>query len=204
MCERNVLLRHGRYRRRMTLFSLGGLVAVPASSRPDLLAPSTFVALAAAGLLDAVGVVEIDPAISDTAATQEAFGLALNTLANCVVISGKREGVEKIAACVILATGRADVNNVVKRVLDVRKASFLPLERAVELTEMEYGGITPIGLPEGWPVLIDQRVVDTDLLVIGSGVRRSKVVIPGEAFLRLPEFRFIDGLSVEGEREVAM
>jgi prolyl-tRNA editing enzyme YbaK/EbsC (Cys-tRNA(Pro) deacylase) len=187
----------------MTLFSLGGLVAVPASARPDLLAPSTFSALAAADLLDAVGVVEIDPAISDTAATKEAFGLSLDTLANCVVVSGKREGVEKIAACVILATGRADVNNVVKRSLDVRKASFLPLERAVELTAMEYGGITPIGLPEGWPVFVDQRVVTTDLLVIGSGVRRSKIMLPGETFLRLFGVQVIEGLSVEGEREVA-
>lgn len=188
----------------MTLFSLGGLVAVPASTRPDLLASSTFAALAKADLLDAVGVAEIDPAISDTATTQEAFGLSLDTLANCVIVSGKREGAEKIAACVILATGRADINNVVKRNLDVRKASFLPLERAVELTAMEYGGITPIGLPERWSVFIDRRVVDTDLLVIGSGVRRSKIVLPGKIFLRFSAFQVIEGLSVEGEREVTM
>jgi prolyl-tRNA editing enzyme YbaK/EbsC (Cys-tRNA(Pro) deacylase) len=181
----------------VTLFSLGSLAAVPASTRPDLLAPSTQTALAAAGLLDAVGVVEIDPAISDTAATQEAFGLSMNTLANCVVVAGKREGVEKIAACLVLATCRADVNNVVKRSLDVRKASFLPLERAVELTEMEYGGITPLGLPDSWPVLVDRRVVDTDLVVIGSGVRRSKILLPGEIFLRLPGVQVIEGLGVE-------
>ena len=59
--------------------------------------------------------------------------------------SGK--GQERLAACLILATTRADVNGFVKRHLDVRKASFLPMERAVELTGMEYGGITPIGLP---------------------------------------------------------
>jgi prolyl-tRNA editing enzyme YbaK/EbsC (Cys-tRNA(Pro) deacylase) len=181
----------------VTLFSLGGLVAVPASARTDLLAPSTFAALAAADLLDAVGVVEIDPAISDTSATQAAFGLSTDTLANCVIVGGKREGVEKIAACVILANSRADVNNLVKRSLDVRKVSFLPLERAVDLTAMEYGGITPIGLPDGWAVLVDRRVVDTALVVIGSGVRRSKLLLPGEIFLRLPSVQVIDGLGVE-------
>ena len=68
-------------------------------------------------------------------------------LANCVVVGGKREGAERLAACVVLATTRADVNGTVRRYLDVRKASFLPMDRAVELTGMEYGGITPIGLP---------------------------------------------------------
>jgi prolyl-tRNA editing enzyme YbaK/EbsC (Cys-tRNA(Pro) deacylase) len=108
----------------------------------------------------------------------------------------KREGIEKIAACMILATGRADVNNVVKRTLDVRKASFLPVERAVELTGMEYGGITPIGLPESWPILIDRQVVDTELIVIGSGIRRSKILLPGHLLSRLTGAQVIDGLAV--------
>jgi prolyl-tRNA editing enzyme YbaK/EbsC (Cys-tRNA(Pro) deacylase) len=180
----------------MALFTLGGLAAVPASTRTDLLAPPTLAALEAADLLDVVGVVEIDPAVSDTAATQEVFGLSMDTLANCVIVSGKREGAERIAACLILATSRADVNNVVKRSLDVRKASFLPLERAVELSGMEYGGITPIGLPEDWPILVDRRVVDAEVIVIGSGVRRSKILLPGQVVTRLAGARVIDGLSL--------
>ncbi|HWD97018.1 MAG TPA: YbaK/EbsC family protein, partial [Acidimicrobiales bacterium] len=169
----------------MTLFTLGSLAAVPASTRTDLLALPTLAALEEADLLDAVGVVEIDPSVSDTATTQEVFGLSMNTLANCVIIGGKREGVERIAACLVLATDRADVNNVVKRILDVRKASFLPQDRAVELSGMEYGSITPIGLPHGWPVLVDRRVTETEIVVIGSGVRRSKILLPGHLFSRL-------------------
>ena len=180
----------------MSLFTLGGLVSVPASTRPDLLAPPTLAALRSADLLDDVGVVEIDPALSDTAATQQAFGLALNTLANCVLVGGKREGVERIAACVVLATSRADVNNLVKRSLDVRKASFLPLERAVELSGMEFGGITPIGLPHNWPILVDDRVVESAVVVIGSGLRRSKILIPGEVLSELEGVQVITGLGV--------
>lgn len=180
----------------MSLFSLGALAAVPASTRTDLLAPSTRATLEAAELLDAVGVVEIDPAVSDTAVTQKVFGLSMDTLANCVIVGGKREGTERIAACLVLATGRADVNNVVKRSLDVRKASFLPVERAVELSGMEYGGITPIGLPEDWPILIDRRVVDTEIVIIGSGVRRSKILLPGQLLSRLAGARVVDNLGL--------
>jgi prolyl-tRNA editing enzyme YbaK/EbsC (Cys-tRNA(Pro) deacylase) len=182
----------------MALFTLGGLVAVPASTRPDLLADPTLAALEVADLLDVVGVVEIDPAVSDTATTQEVFGLSMDTLANCVIVGGKREGVERIAACLILATGRADVNNTVKRALDVRKASFLPQDRAVELTGMEHGGITPIGLPETWPILVDRRVVDTEVVVIGSGVRRSKILLPGQLVPRLAGVQIVDDLSLGG------
>jgi len=179
----------------MELFTLGTLSSVPASLRPDLLAEATRLALRHAGLLEKVGVVEIDPSLSDTAATQREFDLQLDTLANCVVVGGKREGIERLAACVVLADSRADVNGVVKRFLDVRKASFLTVDRAVELTGMEYGGITPIGLPSTWPVLIDRRVADAALVVIGSGVRRSKLLIPGTLLTQLPGGEIMDGLA---------
>jgi prolyl-tRNA editing enzyme YbaK/EbsC (Cys-tRNA(Pro) deacylase) len=180
----------------MGSFTLGRLSSVPASRQPELLGPATDRALAAATLLDEVGVVEIDPDVSDTAATQAAFGLAPETLANCVVVAGKREGNERLAACVVLSTTRADINGLVRRLLDVRKASFLPADRAVELTGMEYGGITPIGLPPGWPVLVDRRVTETDVVIIGSGVRRSKLLVPGALLGRLPGARVVDGLGV--------
>jgi prolyl-tRNA editing enzyme YbaK/EbsC (Cys-tRNA(Pro) deacylase) len=179
----------------MELFRLGALSSVPASLRPDLLAEPTRLALARSGLLDQVGVVEIDPALSDTASTQDEFGLELDTLANCVVVGGKREGSERFAACVVLADSRADVNGVVKRFLDVRKASFLTVDRAVGLTGMEYGGITPIGLPAEWPVLIDRRVTEAGLVVIGSGVRRSKILLPGALFGRIPHAEVLHGLA---------
>ena len=179
----------------MGTFTLGALTSVPASLRPDLLAPPTHAALDQLGLLEEVGVVEIDPALSDTASTQQEFGLEPDMLANCVVVGGKREGNERLAACVVLATTRADVNGVVRNHLDVRKASFLPTDRAVALTGMEYGGITPIGLPAGWPVLVDRLVIGTELVVIGSGVRRSKLLLPGALLARVNSAEIIEGLA---------
>ena len=170
----------------MTDFVLGGLAGVPARERLDLLAYPTRAALEALGLLDAVGVVAIDPAISDTAATQEAYGLVPRQLVNCVLVAGKRDGVERVAAALVPADKRADVNGFVKRRLDVRKASFLPLETAVATSGMEYGGITPIGLPAEWPLLLDADAAVEPLVVVGSGVRRSKLLVPGAVLAALP------------------
>jgi prolyl-tRNA editing enzyme YbaK/EbsC (Cys-tRNA(Pro) deacylase) len=180
----------------VSAFALGTLQSGPPAEHPELLAPATLAALRALGWLDRVGVVEIDPDMSDTAKSQKAYGLPPGALANCVVVGGKREGVERIAACVVLFTTRADVNGVVRRLLDVRKASFLPMERAVALAGMEFGGINPIGLPEGWPVLIDRRVVETDVILIGSGVRASKLLLPGALLGELPGAQTVDDLAI--------
>ena len=95
----------------------------------------------------------------------------------------------------MLANTRADINTVVRKRLDVRKASFLSLDDAVERTGMEYGGITPIGLPREWPILIDARVAAAPLLTLGAGVRSSKIIVPGALLADLPGAEVIEGLA---------
>jgi len=178
--------------------TIGRLAAVPALDRPDLLAEPVAVALAELSSVipaEQVGVVEIDPTLADTAAFCEAYGVAPTESANCVVVAGRRDGQTRMAACMVLATTRADVNGLVKRELDVRKASFAAMDTAVELTGMEYGGITPIGLPAQWPVFVDEAAAAQPLVVIGSGVRRSKLVLPGAALARLPAAAVLAGLG---------
>ncbi|MBJ7528820.1 MAG: hypothetical protein JHD04_04750, partial [Nocardioides sp.] len=119
----------------------------------------------------------------------------LEASANCVLVAGRRDGEERVAACVVRADTRADVNGLVKRTLDVRKASFLPMERAVAESGMEHGGITPIGLPAGWRLLVDARVLDVEVAVVGSGVRRSKVLLPGRLLADLPGAEVVEGLA---------
>jgi prolyl-tRNA editing enzyme YbaK/EbsC (Cys-tRNA(Pro) deacylase) len=176
--------------------SIGSLAAVPALDRPDLLAaPVAAAIIALDGLAGPVGVAEIDPGAADTAEFCARYGVSPAESANCVVISGKRDGETRYAACVILATTRADVNNTARRELDVRKASFAAMDVAVAETGMEYGGITPLGLPEGWPVLVDALVAETPAVVIGSGLRRSKLVLPGKLLASLPAAKVIEGLA---------
>jgi prolyl-tRNA editing enzyme YbaK/EbsC (Cys-tRNA(Pro) deacylase) len=178
-------------------YTLGRLETAPVSEHPELVSTPVWRALETLGLADVVGVVQIDPDLSDTAATQEAYALDAETLVNCVVVTGKREGETRTAACLIPAHTRADINGIVKRRLDVRKASFMPREAAVEETGMEFGGITPIGLPQGWPIFVDGRIRATPLVIIGSGIRKSKLLVPGDLFGGLPGAEIIDDLGRE-------
>jgi prolyl-tRNA editing enzyme YbaK/EbsC (Cys-tRNA(Pro) deacylase) len=173
---------------------IGRLDTTPALDRPDLLAEPVAAAIRALGLADVL-VAEIDPSDADTAAFCERYDVALSESANCVVVTGRRDGEARFAACVVLATTRADVNGVVRRQLDVRKASFAAVDLAVAQTGMEYGGITPIGLPAHWPVFVDAAVAAAPRIVVGSGVRRSKLSLPGMLLGRLPGALVLDGLG---------
>lgn len=173
----------------------GSLAVVQASEHPELLADPVAKAVAALPDPADVGVAAIDPELADTAAFCEAYGSPLTASANCVVVAGKRAGEERFAACLVLATTRADVNGVVRKRLDVRKASFAPMDTAVELTGMAYGGITPLGLPPEWPILIDAAVAAAPELVIGSGIRGSKILITGATLAALPNAEVIEALG---------
>lgn len=171
---------------------IGRLETVPAAERPDLLAAPVLAALAS---VPQALVAPIDPGCADTAALVEAYDVPLESSANCVVVAGRRGGEHRWAACVVLATTRVDVNGVVRRRLDARKASFAAMDAAVEATGMEYGGITPVGVPADWPVLVDPAVAAAELVVVGSGLRGSKVVLPGAALLDLPGAEVVEGLG---------
>ena len=140
-------------------------------------------------------VVPCDPDLADTAAFCAAYDVGLDVSANCVVVTGRREGDQRYAAALVLATTRADVNGLIRRRLDVRKASFAPMDEAVALTGMEFGGITPIGLPPGWPVLVDAAVAAAPEVVIGSGIRASKLFVPGEVLAALLGAEVVEGLG---------
>lgn len=161
----------------------GTLTWTPAAERTDLLAAPVAAAIAA---VPSARVAEIDPELADTAAFCEAYASPPQLSANCVVVAGRRGGETRHAAVLVLATDRADINGVVRRHVDARKISFAPMDEAVEVTGMEYGGITPVGLPQSWPVLVDEAVVAAGEVVIGSGVRGSKLLVDAAELAALP------------------
>ena len=166
----------------MTAPVLGKVEWRPAAEVPELLA---------APVRDALGdlaayATAIDPGLADTAAFCAEYDVPMAASANCVIVHGKRAGESTYAALMVLATDRADVNGVVRKHLGVRKISFAAQDDAVGSTGMEYGGITPIGLPAEWPVLVDEAVTRAGLVVIGSGIRGSKILLDGADLAKLP------------------
>lgn len=141
-------------------------------------------------------VMACDPALADTAAFVEAYGVPLERSANTIVVASK--GAEPTyAACIVLATTSLDVNRVVRREMGVRKASFAGADAVRDLTGMEIGGVTPFGLSDDLPILVDARVMEPDWVVLGGGNRSSKLKLAPAALLSVPSLRVIEGLAFE-------
>jgi len=173
---------------------LGTLAIVPVLEHLKLVAPKVAEMFSKVDV-SKVGVCEIDPTLSDTAAFCEQYKIGMHQAANCVVLEAKRAERTWYAACVILGNTRADVNGLARRTLDARKVSFAPIEKAVSETEMEYGAITPVGLPSDWPILIDKAVADSEYVIIGSGIRKSKLAVPGSFLTLLPNTKVLENLG---------
>jgi prolyl-tRNA editing enzyme YbaK/EbsC (Cys-tRNA(Pro) deacylase) len=158
----------------------------------SLLHPAVREALTALGV--DFEVMECDPALADTAAFVEAYGVPLDRSANTILVASK--GAEPTyVACVLLATTSLDVNAVVRREMGVRKASFARAEPTIEVTGMEIGGVTPFGLPDDLPVLVDSRVMQPDWIILGGGNRSSKLKVDPASLGALAATRVIDGLA---------
>lgn len=162
------------------------------SDLDGLLHPATRAAL------DAIGatyeVMPCDPELADTAAFVAAYGVPLDCSANTIVVASK--GAEPTyVACVLLGTTSLDVNNVVRREMGVRKASFARADPVRDLTGMEIGGVTPFGLPDGLVVLVDARVMLPEWIVLGGGNRSSKLRIAPSVLAQLPGVRVVEGLA---------
>jgi prolyl-tRNA editing enzyme YbaK/EbsC (Cys-tRNA(Pro) deacylase) len=168
---------------------------VPAADHPELLAAPVFAALPPGD----VRVAAIDGTLADTAAFCAAYDVGLDVSANSVIVAGSRGDVTRYAACMVLATTRLDVNSVVRTLLGARKASFAPMDDAVALTGMEYGGITPIGIPADWALYVDSRIPVLGDVVIGAGIRAAKIVLPGALLAGLPGAEVVEGLAREVE-----
>ena len=140
-------------------------------------------------------VIDCDPSYADTAEFCNHYGYSLDESANAILLEGKAES-PVYALCVVLATTRINVNKVARKRLGTRKASFASAEITKELTGMEIGGVTPVGLPEDLPVWIDSLVMEAPKVIIGAGSRSAKIYLSPDNLLRFPNTHIVDGLSM--------
>jgi prolyl-tRNA editing enzyme YbaK/EbsC (Cys-tRNA(Pro) deacylase) len=152
-------------------------------------------------VLDGLGVPytleEIDPAFADTAAYCERYGVPLERAANTIVVASKKEP-RQFAACVVKATTRLDVNHAVRRLLNTNRVSFASAEETRALTGMLIGGVTVFALPPELPIYVDEQVLGSDWIILGSGSRSSKVRVSPEVLRRLPGAQIVSGLASAG------
>jgi prolyl-tRNA editing enzyme YbaK/EbsC (Cys-tRNA(Pro) deacylase) len=139
-------------------------------------------------------ILDCTPELADTAAFCEHYGYKSEQSANTIVVASKTEP-RQFACCVVLANSRLDVNKAVRQLMDAKKVSFASMDEALQLTGMEYGGVTVFGMPADVPVYVDARVMDCNEIIMGGGNRSSKLLLKPEELRKLPGLQVVDGLA---------
>jgi len=141
---------------------------------PDAMAGRALAAVASTG--ESFDIITIDPAHADTTEFCARYGYGLDVSANCLLVAS-REDTPTVAACLVLATTRLDVNRTVRQLMGVRKVSFAPAELTLERTGMQLGGVTPFGLDPSLPLYVDARIMLCDRIIVGGGSRSVKLLV---------------------------
>ncbi len=165
---------------------------------------STYSEASISKVLDGSGlayeIIACDPALADTATFCEHYDYPLEVSANTIIVKAKT-GEERYVACVVLATTRLDVNKTVRKRLGARRVSFASADETKAITGMELGGVTPLALPAGLPIWIDQRVMEQDYVILGGGNRSTKIKIAPAIFLQTSETTVIEDLATDMKAE---
>jgi prolyl-tRNA editing enzyme YbaK/EbsC (Cys-tRNA(Pro) deacylase) len=139
-------------------------------------------------------IVPCDPDLADTAEFCAAYGYSPDNSANTIIVVGKGQTPRNVA-CVVLASTRLDVNGVVRKRLEVRKASFASAEETMALTGMEIGGVTAFALPDDLPVWVDAAVMQRGRIILGGGSRSIKVLTPPSTLVAMNNVTVVDDLA---------
>jgi len=140
-------------------------------------------------------VAEISPEFMGGKELCEHYGIDPRDGANCVIVEAVKGDTKNCVAIVVPVGYRADLNGFVRKHLDVKRVSLAPLEEVIEKTGMEYGSITPFGLPESWKILIDSRIMNKEKIICGGGKQKSKLFVQTKVFGQMKNVDVIDELS---------
>ena len=140
-------------------------------------------------------VAEINPEYMDGIKLCEYYNIDIKTGVNCLICECKR-GENKNYVALLVPTGyKYNMSSTVRKYTNSRIVSVAPLEYVLEQTQMEYGSINPIGLPQAWKIFIDPKVMEVERIVCGSGLQKSKLSLPSKYLLKLNNVEILENLA---------
>lgn len=174
---------------------IGLLSFLPISGNEHLVSDSVLHAAQKIGEGKMPLVAEIDPKCMGGKELCEQYEIDPEDGANCVIVEVAGSSAWEFAAIVTPVGYRADLNNTVRKHLNAKRISLAQLDITLKMTGMEYGSITPFGLPEAWKILIDARLRDKERVIVGGGRQLSKLLLRVDALKDLSNAEFIEGPS---------
>lgn len=140
-----------------------------------------------------------DPDYADTALFCRRYGYTEQDCGNTILVASKRKPIQ-YAACVVQGSERLDVNKKVRGLMSVSRVSFASADQTIQKTGMMIGGVTPFALPNTLPIYVDDKIMQLEYVIMGSGSRSSKIKISPNVFMHIGGAEIINGLSENSDR----
>lgn len=83
----------------------------------------------------------------------------------------------------------------IRKKLGAREVSVAKEEEVIKITEMECGSITGIGLPKEMKKFVDSVIFENYYIMMGSGLKKSKLYFPSKYLLQVANLEVIEGLK---------
>ena len=140
-------------------------------------------------------VAEINPQYMDGLKLFENYNIDSYLGVNCLICECKRKDLIQYAALLVPTGFKYNMSSTVRKHTNSRMVSVAPLEYVLKKTKMEYGSINPIGLPDDWKIYIDPIVMESDMIICGSGLQKSKLCLPSNYLLKLNNVEILENLA---------
>lgn len=147
--------------------------------------------------IEEIEVAEINPEFMDGVKLCEHYGIDIKTGVNCLICECKRAENKKYVALLVPTGYKYNMSSTVRKYTNSRIVSVAPLEYVLQKTDMQYGSINPLGLPEDWQIFIDPKIMKVERIVCGSGLQNSKLSFPSKYLLKLNNVEVLDNLAKE-------
>ncbi len=146
---------------------------------------------------DNILVAEINPEYMDGIKLCEQYNVDKKIGVNCLICECKRRENKSYVALLVPIGYKYNISSTVRKHTNSRMVSVAPLEYVLDETNMEYGSINPIGLPQEWKIFIDPKVMKVERIICGSGLQKSKLSLPSKYLLKLPNTELLENLAKE-------
>ena len=140
-------------------------------------------------------VAEINPEYMDGVKLFEHYDILNKTGVNCLICECKRGGSINYAALLVPTGYKYNMSSTVRKHTNSRMVSVASLDYVLEKSKMEYGSINPIGLPEEWKIYIDPKIFESEIIICGSGLQKSKISFPSKFLLKLKNIEILEDLA---------
>ncbi len=118
---------------------------------------------------------------------------------NCLICEAKKGSLRFLVALLVPVGYKYNMSSTVRKHLNVRQVSVAPLDEVLNTTKMEYGSINPFGLPDDIKILIDPLAFTKEFIICGSGIQKSKLLLPSKYLNLLPNAEILPNLAKSTE-----